>query len=472
MIKVFCSFDACFDERATQDDIFQHIKPYVEQVLLGKNTTIFAYGASGTGKSYTIEGSTTSPGLIPRAVHHLLSKTGESGVKEKFRITFSHMEIYNEKVYDLTCSSRKELFIRQNADQSIVVADLKRTPISSFTEFETLYRKTRENRSTALTSLNAASSRSHSILRIEFCWYDEKSRERSSKLNLIDLAGSEDNRKTGNNKERMVESGNINKSLFMLSQVVDALNNGQTNIPYRNSKLTRLLQDSLGGKALTLMITNISPASSSYLDTVNTLNMARKTKKIEVDEPVVVESKKRSLDFSKDLQKEEKRPKVQNEVKTANPTLEELLINATPNTKIGLVRTIERMAQNDNRSSGPVQLKIEKTLDKKISEKSKSVTETLKENNSPKNEDNVEEKAELTEEAKAKIDEEVLEILNSGNVKRITQLKGIGVSRAQHIVDHFNNNGSFTKVRDLELVDGISAKIVQKILDSFYAKAS
>jgi kinesin family protein 22 len=124
---------------------------------------------------------------------------------------------------------------------------------------------------------------------------------RSSKLHLIDLAGSEDNRKTGNDRDRMIESGSINKSLFMLSQVVEALNNGQSNIPYRNSKLTRMLQDSLGGRAAALMITNIAPEMRFYLDTMkyesinqrsvhhlSSLNMARRTRQV-VSKPIVNE---------------------------------------------------------------------------------------------------------------------------------------------------------------------------------------
>lgn len=198
----------------------------------------------------------------------------------------SYLEIYKEKVYDLLAATMQEIPIREDANRNIVVPDLIAASVATLTDFEILWQRGVNNRRTAATRLNAHSSRSHACLTIYLPIIGSNTSTVSSttmmtKLHLIDLAGSEDNRRTANCGERLLESGAINRSLFVLGQVVDALNAGASRIPYRDSKLTRLLQDSLGGRAYALIIANVAPGDPFIAETVSTLNFAAKARKIE-----------------------------------------------------------------------------------------------------------------------------------------------------------------------------------------------
>lgn len=197
----------------------------------------------------------------------------------------SYYEIYNDKVFDLFEPVEKRppagLPIR-DAGGKTIVAGLTERPCGTLKEFEGLYDQANLNRSTAGTKLNAHSSRSHAVLcvKVSQVWPD---RTIISTASAIDLAGSEDNRRTDNNKERLVESSSINKSLFVLAQCVEAIAKKQSRIPYRESKMTRIL--SLGqNNGLTVMILNLAPTRSFHLDTLSTLQVANRTKKIEIRE--------------------------------------------------------------------------------------------------------------------------------------------------------------------------------------------
>ncbi|CAG8450473.1 785_t:CDS:10 [Ambispora gerdemannii] len=277
------SFYSCYDMNASQLEIFEHdVRPLLEPVLNGKNATIFAYGVTGSGKTYTMQGAETDPGIIPRTIQTLFQIKSE--FKYSLELRLSYIELYKEVINDLLVSRETApiggLNIRQGSDNQIYLSNLTEKKIDTYGEFKKIFRCACRNRSTAATKLNIMSSRSHADMCIYIsCTNNETRNTTFSKLHLIDLAGSEDNRRTENGKERIAESSAINKSLLALNQVVEALNQGLSRIPYRDSKLTRLLQDSLGGENISMMIINISPGQSFYADT--TLKFASRTKEIE-----------------------------------------------------------------------------------------------------------------------------------------------------------------------------------------------
>lgn len=288
-------FDAFHGEETTQQEVFlSSVKPVLPNILTGQNASVFAYGPTGAGKTYTMLGSSEQPGVIPRAVREVFnqvrSKDGNEGWS--YSIGMSYLEIYNEKVLDLLSPSSQDLPIREDKDKNILIPGLTHTAISSFPDFEKHFGPATLNRTTASTKLNQRSSRSHAILLIKVVrtQHGLSRRLQTGKLYLVDLAGSEDNRRTGNQGIRLKESGAINLSLFTLSKVVDSLNSGTAiRVPYRDSKLTRLLQDSLGGSAHSVMIANIAPEYKYYFDTFTALNFAAKSKLV-VNKPFTCEA--------------------------------------------------------------------------------------------------------------------------------------------------------------------------------------
>uniref|UniRef100_A0A8D0JP63 Kinesin-like protein n=1 Tax=Sus scrofa TaxID=9823 RepID=A0A8D0JP63_PIG len=237
------------------------------------------------GKTHTMLGSPEQPGVIPRALMDLLQLTREEGAEGRpwaLSVTMSYLEIYQEKVLDLLEPSSGDLVIREDCRGNILIPGLTQKPITSFADFEQHFLPASRNRTVGATRLNQRSSRSHAVLLVKVDQRERLApfRQREGKLYLIDLAGSEDNRRTGNKGLRLKESGAINASLFVLGKVVDALNQGLPRVPYRDSKLTRLLQDSLGGSAHSILIANIAPERRFYLDTVSALNFAARSKEV------------------------------------------------------------------------------------------------------------------------------------------------------------------------------------------------
>uniref|UniRef100_A0A8C9UY01 Kinesin-like protein n=1 Tax=Scleropages formosus TaxID=113540 RepID=A0A8C9UY01_SCLFO len=289
-------FDVFYGEQTSQQEVFlSSVKPVLPHLLNGQNASIFAYGPTGAGKTHTMLGSSEQPGVIPRAVRevfHLVREREEESQDWEYSVGMSYLEIYNEKVLDLLSPGSQDLPIREDKDRNIFIPGLTHTPLTSFSHFHTVFLPASLNRTTASTKLNQRSSRSHAILLIKVVRSQQSPphRQQTGKLYLVDLAGSEDNRRTGNQGLRLKESGAINLSLFTLSKVVDALNaGGGCRVPYRDSKLTRLLQDSLGGSAHSVMITNIAPEYKYYFDTFTALNFAAKSKLI-VNRPFVRET--------------------------------------------------------------------------------------------------------------------------------------------------------------------------------------
>ncbi|PSR70750.1 hypothetical protein PHLCEN_2v13370 [Hermanssonia centrifuga] len=254
---------SCYDPLANQEDIFENdVRPMIDVVYSGVTVTVFAYGVTSSGKTHTMQGTKSDPGIIPRAVEALFEK--QSGLQRYHAsLAVSYMEIYKDEVYDLLVArdNAPKLPVRENDSGQVFVANLTSLPVDSLAEFDKIY--------TQVPTL-------------------------SGKLNLVDLAGSENNKMTGNDPSRMAESAAINKSLSVLGQVVHAINQGASRIPYRNSKLTRLLQDALGGSSVGLLICNLAPGVKFRQDTLNTLNFAVRTKNIE-NKPVVNERDNRPI---------------------------------------------------------------------------------------------------------------------------------------------------------------------------------
>ncbi|CCO27261.1 Kinesin-like protein KIF22 OS=Danio rerio GN=kif22 PE=2 SV=1 [Rhizoctonia solani AG-1 IB] len=282
------NFTSVHGQDATQEQVFESdVRPLLPSVFTGHTLTIFAYGVTSSGKTHTMQGSATQPGIIPRVMEALFERRVNMRSKVKFEL--SYMEIYKDDVFDLMVSTRgTKLPVREDGKGKVFVANLTETPIESTDEFDTHFIAACKGRSVAATNFNRASSRSHAILGIKVSVTENYPGAPilTGKVNLVDLAGSENNKMTGNDSIRMAESAAINKSLSVLGQVVHALNQRASRVPYRDSKLTRILQDALGGTSISLLICNIAPGAKFKQDTLNTLNFATRTKEIE-NRPVV-----------------------------------------------------------------------------------------------------------------------------------------------------------------------------------------
>lgn len=267
----------------------------MQSVLEGFNATIFAYGQTGCGKSFTMSNPTPPDGVLKSAQRGIISRAFEHifeaisvTTESRFLALVSYLEIYNENIRDLLSNNRGNLPLKETAEGGILVQNLSQHPVHNAEDCEKLLEVGNNNRAVAGTNMNATSSRSHSIFSI--C-VEQVAQEGSDelellslkrgKLNLVDLAGSERQTKTGATGDRLKEATKINLSLSALGNVISALVDGKTkHIPYRDSKLTRLLQDSLGGNTKTLMIACISPAASNYDETLSTLRYANRAKNI------------------------------------------------------------------------------------------------------------------------------------------------------------------------------------------------
>ncbi|XP_035236074.1 centromere-associated protein E isoform X6 [Anguilla anguilla] len=288
------SFDRVFSAEESTNQLYQDIaKPLVVSAVEGYNGTIFAYGQTSSGKTFTMMGSNRIPGVIPLAMEDVF-QTIKNCPKKEFLLRVSYMEIYNETVTDLLCDSwkRKPLEIREGNYKNVYVADLTEELVTSAEQALSWIRKGEKNRHYGKTKMNQRSSRSHTIFRMIL-----ESRERSdpasgenadgaiivSHLNLVDLAGAERASQTGAEGARLKEGCNINRSLFTLGQVIKKLSDenqgGFTN--YRDSKLTRILQNSLGGNAKTVIICTITPATVE--ETISTLQFASAAKRMKND---------------------------------------------------------------------------------------------------------------------------------------------------------------------------------------------
>eukprot|EP00735_Rhodelphis_limneticus_P011034 TRINITY_DN4082_c0_g1::TRINITY_DN4082_c0_g1_i1::g.11857::m.11857 TRINITY_DN4082_c0_g1::TRINITY_DN4082_c0_g1_i1::g.11857 ORF type:complete len:795 (+),score=255.95,sp/P46871/KRP95_STRPU/50.96/0.0,Kinesin/PF00225.18/3.6e-119,Kinesin/PF00225.18/3.8e+03,Kinesin/PF00225.18/3.3e+03,PIF1/PF05970.9/0.082,PIF1/PF05970.9/6.8e+03 TRINITY_DN4082_c0_g1_i1:33-2387(+) len=324
-------FDQVYNWDAKQKDIYNETAyPIVNSVMEGYNGTIFAYGQTGTGKTHTMEGKNTPEdrGIIPNSFYHVFDAI-QSLSDRKFMVRVSFLEIYNEHVRDLLAKEPKNsLEIKENPDTGVFVKDLTTFCVNCVEEIELVMNSGKKNRATGATLMNQDSSRSHSIfsMTIESCQVgvDQQQHIRVGKLNLVDLAGSERQSKTGATGNTFREATKINLSLTALGNVISALVSGQDHIPYRNSKLTRLLQDSLGGNTKTVMIANIGPADYNYDETASTLRYASSAKDIR-NKPRINEDPKDAM--IREFQEEINRLRQQLEsAATAQPVVEEKIV--------------------------------------------------------------------------------------------------------------------------------------------------
>ncbi|KAI1086067.1 kinesin-domain-containing protein [Rostrohypoxylon terebratum] len=290
------NFDRVFSQAADQSMIYDDVvKPILEEMLGGYNCTIFAYGQTGTGKTYTMSGNMTETlgilsddaGIIPRVLHSLFHKLDAEDTDSFVKCSF--IELYNEELRDLisTDDSAKLKIFDDNSRKghaTTVVQGMQESHIKNASEGIKLLQDGSLKRQVAATKCNDLSSRSHTVFTITACvkqtGEDGEEYVSAGKLNLVDLAGSENIQRSGAENKRAAEAGLINKSLLTLGRVINALVDRSSHIPYRESKLTRLLQDSLGGRTKTCIIATISPAKSNLEETISTLDYAFRAKNI------------------------------------------------------------------------------------------------------------------------------------------------------------------------------------------------
>ena len=298
------TFDSIFDLDSSQIDVYNiTAKQAVNSVLEGYNSTIFCYGQTGTGKTYTMEGFTYNSqaeqrGIIQRTIEDIFTYIEQtSNENTKFIIRASYLQIYNESISDLLKPEKKNLQIREDKKKGIYVDLLSEWAVRTPVDLYALLKRGGSYRTTAATLMNDVSSRSHAVFVItveqmttENIKGQTHTQIKVGKLNLVDLAGSERIRITGATGQQLEESKKINKSLSCLGNVINALTDqkGRIHVPYRDSKLTRLLEDSLGGNCKTTMLAMISPAHESFSESLSTLHFAQRAKKIK-NRPVINE---------------------------------------------------------------------------------------------------------------------------------------------------------------------------------------
>lgn len=282
-------FDRLFDEDASQNDVYENTtRPLLDSILDGFNSTVFAYGATGCGKTHTILGTLDDPGVIFLTMKELYQRIELLKDTRIIDVSILFLEIYNETIRDLLSpeTPHKKLILREDAKNRITVANLLSQKPLCVEEVMELIMVGNQNRTSSPTEANAASSRSHAVLQINVVLRDRTAslneEHNFATLSIIDLAGSERAAATKNRGARLNEGANINKSLLALGNCINALCDPRrkNHVPYRNLKLTRLLKFSLGGNCKTVMIVCVSPLSLHYDETLNTLKYADRAKEI------------------------------------------------------------------------------------------------------------------------------------------------------------------------------------------------
>ncbi|OMJ85852.1 hypothetical protein SteCoe_12766 [Stentor coeruleus] len=289
------AFDMAFDKSSTQEAIFEKTTKFlIDGVANGYNATVFAYGATGAGKTHTMIGDADKPGLMLLTFEDIFACLDRLSIERQYKVRLTYLEIYNEEVRDLFTTNRisESLDIREDSIKGVTVVGLSELMVTSAKEVVNHIRNGNKRRTCEPTMANETSSRSHAVLQIIVEYKDKASGLDadiiSGKLSLIDLAGSERASTTKNRGIRLLEGANINRSLLALGNCINALYENSEKgtkifIPYRDSKLTRLLKDSLGGNCRTVMIACVSPSYGSFEDTHNTLTYANRAKNIKTN---------------------------------------------------------------------------------------------------------------------------------------------------------------------------------------------
>lgn len=280
-------FDRVFRSDSTQKEVYDHAaKPIITSVLKGFNGTVFAYGQTASGKTYTMEGpdmeDKTYQGVIPRMVWSIFDGIYNADEHIEFLVKVSIVEIYNERIRDLLDPKKDNLKVREEKARGVFIEEVTETYVGCEQEIFDVMRAGHYNRSIAVTNMNEHSSRSHMVFMLTVEQKNLHDRSvKVGKLRLVDLAGSEQVAKTGASGERLDEAKNINRSLSALGNVINALTDKKyTHVPYRDSKLTRMLQESLGGNAKTSLIVTCSPSIFNEQETMSTLRFGQRAKKI------------------------------------------------------------------------------------------------------------------------------------------------------------------------------------------------
>ncbi|XP_030642735.1 kinesin family member 3Cb [Chanos chanos] len=451
VMKTF-TFDAVYDMASKQNDLYDYsCKPLIDSVLRGFNGTIFAYGQTGTGKTYTMQGlptDTEKRGIIPNSFQHIFTHISRSQ-NQQYLVRVSYLEIYQEEIRDLLCKdNNKKLELKENPETGVYVKDLSSVVTKNIKEIEHVMNLGNQSRSVGFTKMNERSSRSHAIFVITIecsdMGVDGDEHIRVGKLNMVDLAGSERQSKTGVQGKRLKEATKINLSLSALGNVISALVDGKsTHIPYRDSKLTRLLQDSLGGNSKTVMVATIGPCSNHYEETLTTLRYANRAKNIK-NRPKINEDPKDAL--LREFQEEIARLKAQ---------LEERGMLAKER------RRQRRNSMRMKRSFSSGEVEIPKDGDIGIVEtvqEEGSVEESLQEQVVPKNTDNVslEVKAKLSmAEEKAKALEDLLKEQQAMEImiEKYKAMESKLLVGGKNIIDHTNEQQKTLELRKQEIAE-------------------
>ncbi|KAA8550939.1 hypothetical protein F0562_002623 [Nyssa sinensis] len=332
------SFDRVFHPGSSQDEIFLEVEPVIKSALDGYNACIFAYGQTGTGKTFTMEGTPDCPGVVPRTIEAVFKQASDSN--HTFLLGFSMLEIYLGHLKDLlvphphpakpTDPMSPCLSIQTGPQGEIEIENLVTIQVNDFQQAIRLYRLGCRFRSTASTNSNKSSSRSHCMIRISMTCLDAAERRRvTNKMWMVDLGGSERVLKTKAWGRRLEEGKAINLSLSALGDVINALQRKRHHIPYRNSKLTQVLKDSLGEDSKTLMLVHASPQEEDLCETLCSLNFATRVRSIHLGHEESTEARVKKEVAMTNLQQtmkqiEDERYEVRREIKKLNDKLENL----------------------------------------------------------------------------------------------------------------------------------------------------
>ncbi|KAG6781850.1 hypothetical protein POTOM_014765 [Populus tomentosa] len=294
------NFDKVFHPGSSQDEVFTEVDPIIKSVLDGYNACIFAYGQTGTGKTFTMEGDEDAPGIVPRAMEALFKQAVDSN--HAFLISFSMLEIYMGNLKDLLVPKPTKatdpmppcLSIQTDPTGGVEIDNLVAIKVNDFNQALRLYRLGCRFRSTASTNSNLTSSRSHCMIRVAItCFNAPERRRETNKIWLVDLGGSERVLKTKAWGKRLNEGKAINLSLSALGNVISALQRKRHHIPYRNSKLTQVLKDSLGNDSKTIMLVHVSPKEEDLCETICSLNFATRVKGVHLGNEGTIEAKEK-----------------------------------------------------------------------------------------------------------------------------------------------------------------------------------
>ena len=381
------TFDVVFPPTASQESIYEvSAKPIVEAVMQGFNGTIFAYGQTSSGKTFTMTGdleNNENMGIIPRMVSTVFDTINYAESDIEFTVKVGYCEIYLEKIKDLLDTTKNNLKVHEDRTRGVYIEGLSEHYVSSDQEVYEIMKIGSDNREVASTNMNAGSSRSHSIFIITVSQINSNDYSgKVGKLYLVDLAGSEKVGKTLAEGKRLKEANNINKSLTALGQVINSLTDGKSiHVPYRDSKLTRVLQDSLGGNSKTSLIVTCSPSPYNDLETISTLRFGMRAKAIKnkpkVNREYTLAELKVSL--SKAQEEIEKRDriitKLEESLKNVGESLPELSFSYGPLNNIDEKFSLDEIIAELNEFKGRLSQEIEKNAS--LREKNSKINEEL-----------------------------------------------------------------------------------------------